>query len=370
MNTNQKKYLSAISTAPSICLIAIFLITIMVGKSQALPVDTSEMMATYGRGVHAYFSGQQSQAEQLFSQVIGAGSKDPRVYYFRAMVLLQQGRKHEAESDMRIGAAFEAENPGNRMAVSRSLQRVQGYHRKTLENYRRQARLERLQMIRMQSQDRYEQLQRRNDTVLHKDAPVQLESLADPKMQKAMPGKVNESPKPKAPQNDPPANSQDPDDIFGSSSSEDSGLFESDADPEFDQGDPFPSDETDVPANEEEQEGDDDFDIFGGNSQDSSDPSLEEPVIDSSQTQPATAMTVPSTPGEQVVSSTFFALGQWLSGRDLSSTTLPGATSSFEESEGVSQVGFDDFGEGSIEVSEVASDEVEDDNANELFDFE
>ena len=99
----------------------------------------------YGRGIHAYFANQTSQADELFSQVIQAGSTDPRVYYFRAMARLRNGRQDEAFQDMRVGAAYEARDPGAAGAVGQALMRIQGADRHVLEQYRRQGRLLRAQ---------------------------------------------------------------------------------------------------------------------------------------------------------------------------------------------------------------------------------
>lgn len=140
----------------------------------------SELAATYGRGVHAYFAGNTAKADQLFSDVISAGSKDPRVFYFRAMTRLRSGSQYEAEDDMRIGAALEALNPGRRSEIGRSLQRIQGSNRRTLEQFRREARLLRVQELRDRTQKRYEQLRSRGPTVLHQANPVPLEQLVEP----------------------------------------------------------------------------------------------------------------------------------------------------------------------------------------------
>src|SRR5688500_7373763 len=86
---------------------------------------SSEMTEVYGRGVHAYFGGQSDDAEAQFTQVIDAGSRDPRVFYFRAMSRIRAGRQQEAASDMRIGAAHEAVDPGIGSEVSRALSRIQ-----------------------------------------------------------------------------------------------------------------------------------------------------------------------------------------------------------------------------------------------------
>lgn len=145
-------------------------------------LDSSELRASYGRGVHAFFAGDTESAEQLFSVTIESGSTDPRVYYFRAMVRLRTGRQDEAEHDMRIGAALEARNPGNMHAIGKALQRVQGPGRRTLEKFRRDARLDRVQQRRKQVHHRYEQLQQRGPVVLRQQSPVLLENLLEPSL--------------------------------------------------------------------------------------------------------------------------------------------------------------------------------------------
>ena len=95
----------------------------------------------YGAGVHAYFAGNSSRAEQSLSNALALDSQDPRIYYFRALSLLRQGRTAEARGDMHVGAALEAQRP-NRFAVGAALMRVQGRDRLLLEQYRRQARLD------------------------------------------------------------------------------------------------------------------------------------------------------------------------------------------------------------------------------------
>ena len=142
--------------------------------------DSAPLRAAYGQGVHAFFAGQLLQAEQFFSQVIAAGSEDPRVYYFRSMALLRLGRQAEAEHDMQLGATIEARHPGRQYSVSKSLERVQGTGRRALEKFRRQARLERAQWVRLQEDKRYQQLKQRSPAVLHQDRPVPLESLLNP----------------------------------------------------------------------------------------------------------------------------------------------------------------------------------------------
>jgi hypothetical protein len=95
----------------------------------------------YGDGVHAYFAGNSSRAEQSLSSALELNSQDPRIYYFRALSLLRQGRTAEARGDMQVGAALEAQRPG-RFAIGSALERVQGHDRLLLEQFRRQARSE------------------------------------------------------------------------------------------------------------------------------------------------------------------------------------------------------------------------------------
>lgn len=142
--------------------------------------SSSALTAVYGRGVHAYFAGNTSAAEQFFTEVIQAGSTDPRPYYFRGVLRLRQGRQFEAENDMRIGAAYEARNPGVQHSIGRALQRVQGPSRRTLEKFRRQARLDRVQQGRQRTQLRYEQLERRAPQVLRDGTQLPLNQPVQP----------------------------------------------------------------------------------------------------------------------------------------------------------------------------------------------
>src|SRR5262245_48701035 len=95
----------------------------------AIAQDTTEITALYGRGVHAFFAGHLSEAEQMFTDCANSGSTDPRVYYFRGIARLRQGRQYEAEEDFKIGAAFEARDPGMRYGIGSALQRIQGPER-------------------------------------------------------------------------------------------------------------------------------------------------------------------------------------------------------------------------------------------------
>jgi hypothetical protein len=158
-------------------LLQLILLTWLGTSTTANSQQPPELRALYGRGVHSYFGNQVSLAEQQFSKVIDAGSTDPRVYYFRGIARLRMGRQHEARSDMRIGADYEARRPGDRGAISKSLQRVQGQGRLMLERFRREARLMRGEKRRTQSRIRYQRLRGREVDVLRHPVDLPLEQL-------------------------------------------------------------------------------------------------------------------------------------------------------------------------------------------------
>ncbi len=110
--------------------------------------QTETLDRLYGQGVHAYHAGNLQQAMSLLSEAIGAGSRDPRVYYFRGLVLAGLGDSAAAAGDFHVGAEIEASPAGRFVAVGRSLERVQGPLRLQIEDARREARL----MARLQQQ--------------------------------------------------------------------------------------------------------------------------------------------------------------------------------------------------------------------------
>ncbi|NBW86288.1 MAG: hypothetical protein EBR23_05555 [Planctomycetia bacterium] len=119
-------------------------------------VDSVPMQAIYGVGVHSFFAGQLGRSYDDLTNAIEAGSRDPRVYYFRGLAALRMGRTDEAEADFTKGAELEAD-PQRLMAVdvARSLERVQGPDRLQLERHRTRARLVSQQQNRRASQRRF-----------------------------------------------------------------------------------------------------------------------------------------------------------------------------------------------------------------------
>jgi hypothetical protein len=228
-----------------------------VASVRAQAQNSSELTATYGRGVHAYFANRTDLAEQFFSQVIEAGSTDPRVFYFRAMTRVRSGRPYEAEEDMRMGATLEARDPGNRLAIGKALERVQGPHRILLEGFRQQARLERLEQRQRQTRDRYEQLRLREPDVLRREMPVPLEDLVEPSLEltegagetstseAAAPTGVTSDPAPARPV--PPQESAD-DDPFGTAAPAEDDIFSEPPQPAAESESPEVPTESPAPA--------------------------------------------------------------------------------------------------------------------------
>ncbi len=95
----------------------------------------------YGNGVHAYFAGNLGEAQRLFSEAIRLGIQDPRCYYFRGMSYLMSGYDAAARADFARGAHLEYSASAGLYNVGKSLERIQGYQRLVIEQYRSQARL-------------------------------------------------------------------------------------------------------------------------------------------------------------------------------------------------------------------------------------
>jgi tetratricopeptide (TPR) repeat protein len=125
----------------------------------------------YGSGVHEYFSGNAFQAIKDLSEAIDNKSKDPRVYYFRALAWLRVGDTTKAQADFTAGAKMESADIDGYYPVSKSLERVQGSARLTLERYRVQARAETYRRQEKRNLVRYEQQRRAEAEVLRATPP-------------------------------------------------------------------------------------------------------------------------------------------------------------------------------------------------------
>jgi hypothetical protein len=124
----------------------------------------------YGNGVHAYFAGQYEEAYEFFSSAIQAGTRDPRIYYFRGLTYLKLGRPEEAQQDFVKGAELETADVNQLYPVGRALQRVQGKHRLMLEQYREEARLTAWNRQRAAEKARYQGLRQRVQEGLRQQA--------------------------------------------------------------------------------------------------------------------------------------------------------------------------------------------------------
>ncbi len=99
------------------------------------------MDEVYGRGVHAYYAGQDDKAIEWFDAAISAGSEDPRVYYYRGLANIRSGGAFEAGlGDFEQAANLEITS-GRVVNVGKALERIQGETRRQIEDIRLKARL-------------------------------------------------------------------------------------------------------------------------------------------------------------------------------------------------------------------------------------
>ena len=103
--------------------------------------DLAVLAEEFGRGVHAYYGGQLDVANKHLSAAIDGGSRDPRSFYFRGIVLWQQGNEEAAKEDWTKGVEIEALF-GDAVYIGRSLARFQGEPRLVLEGIRKDARMQ------------------------------------------------------------------------------------------------------------------------------------------------------------------------------------------------------------------------------------
>ena len=140
--------------------------------ASTLQAQQDELLADlYGRGVHAYFEGEFDTAHKLLSDAIEQKTEDPRCYYFRGATYTRLGRPDQATKDFQEGARLEAHDIQNTYPVNRSLQRVQGKVRITLETHRQQARLELRKYEEKRQRVRYETLKAAEKDVLRDPKP-------------------------------------------------------------------------------------------------------------------------------------------------------------------------------------------------------
>jgi hypothetical protein len=128
------------------------------------------LLELYGRGVHAYYAGQSHKAIEYLTSAIDAGSRDPRVFYFRGLAM-EKSFCGAGDSDLRYAAELEVADAGDFYAVGRALERIQGHQRLKVERYRTEARLAALQRQQQQRRQRYQDLRRAEPEVTIPVAP-------------------------------------------------------------------------------------------------------------------------------------------------------------------------------------------------------
>ncbi len=120
----------------------------------------------YGSGVHAYFSRDYVKAHEYLTTAIDGGTVDPRPFYFRGMAYLKLGRAEEAKLDFQKGATKESRDVNKFYNVSKSLERIQGRARLTLEQHRVVARMAARQEAEKLHKARYEQIRQEEGRLL------------------------------------------------------------------------------------------------------------------------------------------------------------------------------------------------------------
>jgi hypothetical protein len=113
----------------------------------------------YGQAVHSYFRGDSTHASELLTEVIDAGSLDPRAFFFRGLTQ-SYGGVDMSNPDFERGAQLEIE--GKKVVnVGKALERIQGHARVAIEKARAKARLAaRSRMLEIQ-RARYEEMQQK-----------------------------------------------------------------------------------------------------------------------------------------------------------------------------------------------------------------
>ena len=149
---------NSLLTAKNSLALGLALATLAGIASQTASAQNAILAEMYGRGVHAYYSGNNNEANQFLTMAINNGIKDPRAYYFRGIVAHAAGRPYEAEADWQRGAELEAGGSANTM-IGRSLARFQGSGRIKLEGIRQQARLQALANAAARSRARYGEIE-------------------------------------------------------------------------------------------------------------------------------------------------------------------------------------------------------------------
>jgi hypothetical protein len=140
-------------------------------SASSAPAQEAVMDEFYGQGVHNFYDRDFFQAMNNLSVAIDGGSRDPRAYYYRGLTKLRSGDTRGAHEDLQMGSLLESSDVDQFYPVSRSLERVQGSDRATLERYRALARAQSRQRQLRRDAVRYEQ-RRRSEAQVLRSVPV------------------------------------------------------------------------------------------------------------------------------------------------------------------------------------------------------
>jgi hypothetical protein len=127
----------------------------MVVAATGLRAEDGPIDKLYGEGVHAFFTGDLEAAQKHLDASIAAGNRDPRCYYYRGLALHRMGKADAAKADLQAGAALEAQSPDTTSLINRSIQRIQGTTRISLEKYRSDAQIAALAARKARDAQRY-----------------------------------------------------------------------------------------------------------------------------------------------------------------------------------------------------------------------
>jgi len=159
------------AAAAAVCLAGL----LPVASAQPLLLtEDAAVKRALGSGLHAFFSCDYQQAYDDLTEVVAAGSSDPRPLYFRGLAARRLGRIDEAEADFSEAARLEAAAIGQ-WPVSQTLERVQGQDRLALERHRIRGRIAGIQSGREADVRRYSDLETTRDTYLRRRRPAVLE---------------------------------------------------------------------------------------------------------------------------------------------------------------------------------------------------
>lgn len=129
------------------------------GATHSTQVHANQALLSemFGRGIHAFYVGNQDDAQKMFTSAIEHGLEDPRVFYFRGIIAFEGGNKEQAVEDWKRGADLEANSRVN-FEVGRTLSRFQGNGRITLESIRQTAKLAAFEARMKRAEIRYGEL--------------------------------------------------------------------------------------------------------------------------------------------------------------------------------------------------------------------